>query len=642
VQPSLSIARHTVAAHAKFFSRSGHKFFLTATRLDDLGTTLDLNQKLKLRHRLEALKAAHTTGLVLTEGQSQPALDVAAAAGMVAMVNLTIASADLVDPSRFAALVSRVAHAGNVYRSHPALLGYLIDYPLEADTSAETPCHLALKAVRRRLRALVRILKQHAPNALVAIKHRQATLALALAEEDFLYCSSSSLQKGEVRPRIDSLHRHAGARPVVIEFAQASSGQDEEVAEAFGAGAAGVVAPSVPAPPSRDWLGIRMLRPAETMPFASLDGEGPRHPERCPLVSVVVCARDGERTMLGCLQSLSRLAYPNFEVVIVADGDRARVSEVVAQFPQFRVLRQSNLGLGAARSAGLKAAHGEIVAFVEPDFAVDSHWLTFMVRAMQEGQFDACCGPAYVPHETAKLAACVAVARPSLPSNRFGDAMARSNLAFTKAALRRAGGFERKYKAFDADMDLGRKMEGAGVKLGYCPVALVWNLRRNTLRTFFSRQSSYGRADARLGRWRWDRFGALNQVGRAGVFGYYQRALRTLVALPQSAEWIILWAMAAILARFAGLSPIAALAMLAVGPVLAIFAAWTVPLEEPLHGFAARAMLSFLAFVGPLWRGLMRDWTVVYTHLPSPETVAMRRARIRQRAALRWDSVSGK
>jgi len=99
VQRSSSIAHHPVAAHAKFFSRSGHKFFLTATRLDGFGTTLDLNEKLKLRRRLEDFKAAHTTGLILTEGQSQPALEVVAAAGLVAIVDLSIESGDLVDAS---------------------------------------------------------------------------------------------------------------------------------------------------------------------------------------------------------------------------------------------------------------------------------------------------------------------------------------------------------------------------------------------------------------------------------------------------------------------------------------------------------------------------------------------------------------
>ena len=631
MQLSLSIAHRTVAAHGKFFSRSGHKFFLTATRLDGLGSTLDLNEKLKLRRRLEDLKAAHTSGLILSEGQSQPALDVVAAAGMVAMVELALASGDLVSSSRFAELVSRVAHAGNVYRSHPGLLGYLID--CSPEPSAEGPYHFAEKTVRRRLSALIRILKEHAPNALVAIKRRSATLAPVVAEEDFLYCCGARLQDRELRLWIESLHRLAGPRPLVIEFTKASSRQAEAVAEAFGAGAAGLVATSVPAPPSRDWLGIRMLRPAETMPFASLEGAGPQQPSSCPLVSVVVCALKGERTLERCLRSLSQLAYPNFEVLVVADGGCAGVSEVAAQFRQFRAIGQSNQGLGAARNAGLKAARGEIVAFVEPDFAVDSDWLTFMVRAMQEGQLDACCGPACVPPETAKLAACVVAARPSLPSTGLGEAMARSNLAFTKDVLQRAGGFERKYKGFDADADLCCKIEGSGAKLGYSPVALVWNLRPYPLRNFLSRQGSYGRVDAKRGRWGGDR--SFTQLGCADVFGHCPRALRMLLVLPQSVEWMVLWTVAAIAARFVGVSPFAALAMLAMGPVLAIFVGWTTPLEKPFHGFTARAMLTFLAFVGPLWRGLMRDWTVVQRHLPSPELAGMRRARMRQRAAFR-------
>jgi hypothetical protein len=108
-----------------------------------------------------------------------------------------------------------------------------------------------------------------------------------------------------------------------------------------------------------------------------------------------------------------------------------------------------------------------------------------------------------------------------------------------------------------------------------------------------------------------------------------------LAVIPQSAEWMVLWTIAAVLARFVGMSAFAALAMLAVSPVLAILAAWTTPLEKPLKGLTARTMLAFLAFVGPLWRGLMRDWTVVYGYLPSPDLVGMRRARMRQRAAFR-------
>ena len=86
--PTDSIPR--VTPHGKFLSRSEQKFFFKAMRLADVSGSLDFGQKLKLRKRLDDLKTSHTTGLVLTEAQSQPCLDIAAQAGLVAMVELRI------------------------------------------------------------------------------------------------------------------------------------------------------------------------------------------------------------------------------------------------------------------------------------------------------------------------------------------------------------------------------------------------------------------------------------------------------------------------------------------------------------------------------------------------------------------------
>ncbi len=52
-----------------------------------------------------------------------------------------------------------------------------------------------------------------------------------------------------------------------------------------------------------------------------------------PMVSVVICAYNAERTMRPCLESLRRLDYPNYEVVIVDDGSRDRTAEIAMEFP---------------------------------------------------------------------------------------------------------------------------------------------------------------------------------------------------------------------------------------------------------------------------------------------------------------------
>src|ERR1700679_789616 len=98
-----------VTPHGKFLSRAGQKFFFKAMRLADVSGSLDFGQKLKLRKRLDDLKTAHTTGLVLTEAQSQPCLDIAAQSGLVAMIELRITADELTSRPGWRCRVSRMA-----------------------------------------------------------------------------------------------------------------------------------------------------------------------------------------------------------------------------------------------------------------------------------------------------------------------------------------------------------------------------------------------------------------------------------------------------------------------------------------------------------------------------------------------------
>jgi len=275
-----------VIAHGKFLSKADQKFFFKAMRLTDVSGSLDFGQKLKLRRRLDDLRASHTTGLVLTEAQAQPCLDVAAQAGLVAMVELRITADELTSRRGWKSVESRIAHTANIFGHHPALVGYILDCQIGQDALRTG----GLDSARRRMRGIVRTIKERAPEAMVGIKVRPETRALSVLEEDFLYAEIPALAPVEIRDFVVALHNLAEARPVLIEFREASPGQDEAVAMAFGTGAAGVVAPPVPAPVSHDWLGVKMLRAADVMPFVTLNGTCPPRPAKLPMVSVVIVA----------------------------------------------------------------------------------------------------------------------------------------------------------------------------------------------------------------------------------------------------------------------------------------------------------------------------------------------------------------
>ncbi|WP_353472962.1 glycosyltransferase family 2 protein [Salipiger sp. H15] len=85
-----------------------------------------------------------------------------------------------------------------------------------------------------------------------------------------------------------------------------------------------------------------------------------------PRASIVVAASDGtalERT----LRSLCAQTYPDFEIVVVDDGqagDSAALAESIGDL-RIRVLRQRTRGLAGARNTGIAAARGCFIGFCD-------------------------------------------------------------------------------------------------------------------------------------------------------------------------------------------------------------------------------------------------------------------------------------
>jgi len=88
-------------------------------------------------------------------------------------------------------------------------------------------------------------------------------------------------------------------------------------------------------------------------------------------ISVVVPIRDVEPYLAECLQSIARQTVTDLEVVMVDDGSTDASAEIAARFAahdaRFRLVRQPNGGLGAARNRGTVETSGEYLAFVDSD-----------------------------------------------------------------------------------------------------------------------------------------------------------------------------------------------------------------------------------------------------------------------------------
>ncbi|MEV0581666.1 bifunctional glycosyltransferase family 2 protein/CDP-glycerol:glycerophosphate glycerophosphotransferase [Nonomuraea sp. NPDC050310] len=104
-------------------------------------------------------------------------------------------------------------------------------------------------------------------------------------------------------------------------------------------------------------------------------------------VSVVVPVYDVEPYLRACLASLAAQTWPELEIVMVDDGSPDASAEIAAEFAErdrrFRLLRQANAGLGAARNTGIRAATGDYLAFVDSDDLLPLDAVETLVATLQ-------------------------------------------------------------------------------------------------------------------------------------------------------------------------------------------------------------------------------------------------------------------
>jgi O-antigen biosynthesis protein len=235
-----------------------------------------------------------------------------------------------------------------------------------------------------------------------------------------------------------------------------------------------------------------------------LFAEAPRFPlPRTPKVSVVVACYNGERTLRACLDSLQRLNYPGFEVILVDDGSTDATPQIAFERPNIRYFRhEKNLGLSVARNTGIAAATGEIVAFTDADCRADEDWLYYLVGDLLGSEFAGLGGPNLLPPEDSAVAAAVMVS-PGGPAHvmltdRQAEHIPGCNMAFYKSALADIGGFDPLFHQAGDDVDLCWRLQQAGYKIGFSPAAFVWHYRRSTVGAYLRQQRGYGEAEALL------------------------------------------------------------------------------------------------------------------------------------------------
>lgn len=299
-----------------------------------------------------------------------------------------------------------------------------------------------------------------------------------------IFISEVDVQRGITAPAVPSdyaalwLLVRAGRQPLgLVRLARPPSGWDS-----LGDSLASVL---------ETQMGPR-LRPAE-VPAA-----GPPSVPAVP-ISVVVCTRDRAESLQCCLAALSRMDYPEYEVVVVDNAPSDETTRAVVAATPFGYVRETRPGLDWARNRGAAEARHAVVAYTDDDVQVDEAWLWGVAAAFAEPRVAAMTG-LVLPSEL-ETAPQILFERyggmskgfkaRTLNRRQLGDAGTigahqcgvGANMAFRRATLEQLGGFD---TALDVgtpsggggDLDMFHRVLASGRDLRYEPAAMVWHQHR--------------------------------------------------------------------------------------------------------------------------------------------------------------------
>ena len=465
-------------------------------------------------------------------------LDLANQCGLKVMVGLAWEQhvAFLDDPERARAIVAKVGRQVRECEAHPAILCYALGNEIPAPI---VRWH-GKGRMERFLERLYHEGKAADPEGLFTYVNYPSTEYLELPFLDLSAFNVFLEEEGVFEAYMARLQNLSSDRPLLVTEVGIDSRRNGEdlqaevlgwqVRHAFETGAAGVFVFSWTDEWHRgghevlDWdfgLVDRQRQPKPSLaavrdayaeaPFAA--------PGPWPRVSVVVCTHNGAQTLAECLARARQLTYPSFELIVVDDGSSDASSEIAREHGA-TVVAIDHRGLSAARNAGIAAASGEIVAFLDDDAYPDPDWLHYVAAALRADGHAGIGGP-NIPPDDGLVAECVAAA-PGGPihvliSDREAEHVPGCNMAFRKAALEEIGGFDERFRAAGDDVDVCWRLQEAGWTLGFSAGAVVMHRRRDKVRRNLRQQNGYGMAEALLERkWpsRYNRAGSSRWSGR--------------------------------------------------------------------------------------------------------------------------------
>lgn len=271
--------------------------------------------------------------------------------------------------------------------------------------------------------------------------------------------------------------------------------------------------------------------------------------EDFPFVSVIIAARNEEKNIRNCLESLRSQRFPRdkYEVIVVDDHSSDRTRDLVTEFSEahknFRYLRLAEgvTGKKRALSVGIHEASGEYIFQIDADCVANENWLSDLASRL--GKDCALVGGFTLVRHKRKVAEKVqaleyiymlslgkAISRPFRALSLFGN-----NTAFKKKAYESAGGYQSLRPGPVEDYQLVRAFyeRGAGkAELVFHRNAVVTTEPASSFKDYLEQRKRWGQAAlGAMSGWRFSLIPVFLIYFGASIYPFFTKYLAAIIVL---------------------------------------------------------------------------------------------------------------
>ena len=187
------------------------------------------------------------------------------------------------------------------------------------------------------------------------------------------------------------------------------------------------------------------------------------------LVSIIIPVRNGEATIVRCLEAAFASDYENFEVIVVDDGSDDRSAELIRTFPCTLIQLPVPSGASRARNVGVSHCHGNILFFTDADCLLNEDTVARAVERLSVANNNVVLGGTYTvqPADNRFFSAFQSAFINYFESKGDGDPdyIATHAMVLYAHTFRASRGFAEHYLPILEDVDFSHRMKKSGHRL---------------------------------------------------------------------------------------------------------------------------------------------------------------------------------